>query len=340
MAYKFNLPLDSQLTLEQRAALYETEPIAIQGGPGTGKSVVSLRRHINNINSKKKSQLLTYTKTLAKFLEQCCYSADHNKAAMCVGTALSFGGRVDGEIIIDEAQDLPSSILQRFKSNAKIVSFGADDRQQLYPGKGCTISELKSIFPETEDVFLEQNFRNTYSIMNFVKYLFPKKAIPQDMLDKLKHSNKGNKPILLKYSARGKDERINAETRILKELLSDIYSQESNTAILVPFESSVNEYYDMVQGIVSKCSKYHNKMDGIDVIENLHVTTFKSAKGLEFDTVIIPNFGSYQYLVDNYSEKLSEADYYVGLTRARSNLFLLSDSTISVPNTTYECNNI
>lgn len=339
MAYKFNLPLDSQLTLEQRAALYETEPIAIQGGPGTGKSVVSLKRHINNINTDKQSQLVTYTKTLAKFLEQSCASAGHYAASRCVDTAFNFRNRVNGEIIIDEAQDLPVDILKRFKANSESISFGADDRQQLYPDKGCDINELKSIFPDTENILLEQNFRNSYSIMNFVKHLFPEKAIPQEMLDDLRNSNEGDKPILLKHFGRGREAEMEAETSILKEILSDIYSTDSNTAILVPFEKSVDVYYDLVQNMVSKCSKYHNKMESIDVIENLHVTTFKSAKGLEFDTVIIPNFSSYKYLIDNY-DVITEADYFVGLTRAKKTLYLLGNSSIPVPSNTYECTNV
>lgn len=340
MAYKFNLPLDSQLTREQRGALYETEPLAIQGGPGTGKSVVSLKRHINNIKEDKGSQLVTYTRTLAKFLEQSCRSAGHSKAAQYVDTALSFRGRVNGEIIIDEAQDLPSDVLERLKSNSESITFGADDRQQLYPDSGCNINELKEIFPNTENVLLEQNFRNSFAIMNFVKFLFPEKAIPQDMLDELKSEDNGNKPTLVKYSARGRDNEIAAEIQILRDILSRSYSTESNTAILVPFESSVDQYYEIVKEFVPNSSKYHNNMSNIDVIENLHVTTFKSSKGLEFDTVIIPNFGSYKYLIDNYKYPITEADYFVGLTRAKTMLYLLSNGTIPVPNDTYECINI
>ena len=46
--YYFNLPQITQLTIPQQAALNETKQIALSGGPGTGKSVVSLWRHISN----------------------------------------------------------------------------------------------------------------------------------------------------------------------------------------------------------------------------------------------------------------------------------------------------
>lgn len=336
MAFKFNMPLDSQLTKEQRMALYETEPLAIQGGPGTGKSVVSLKRHINNIKAGKKSFLVTYTKTLTRFLEQCCISGGEHKASEYISSAFQFRGKVEGEIIIDEAQDLPAEVLSNFKTNSRSVTFGADDRQQLYPEKGSSIEDLKELFPNTENIILEENFRNTYTIMNFVKYLFPKKAIPQEMLDDLKEKNEGDKPILIKHSAKGLNNEIAKEKELFKDLLDDIYNTHSNTAILVPFEKNVDAYYDLVKDMVPNCSKYHNKMNNIGVIENLHVTTFKSSKGLEFDTVIIPGFGSFRYIIDNYSV-ITEADYFVGLTRAKKTLYLMSNNDIPVPSNTYEC---
>ena len=40
--YYFNLPTIPALTISQQAALDESGQISISGGPGTGKSVVSL----------------------------------------------------------------------------------------------------------------------------------------------------------------------------------------------------------------------------------------------------------------------------------------------------------
>ena len=46
--YYFNLPPITTLTIPQQAALDDPAQIALSGGPGTGKSVVSLWRHISN----------------------------------------------------------------------------------------------------------------------------------------------------------------------------------------------------------------------------------------------------------------------------------------------------
>ena len=65
------LPTFTDLTPNQRLALEEEDAIALSGGPGTGKTVVSLWRHIRNHELfQKKSLLLTYTKTLEYYLRQ------------------------------------------------------------------------------------------------------------------------------------------------------------------------------------------------------------------------------------------------------------------------------
>ena len=45
MAYNFELPTFTDLTPNQRLALEETDAIALTGGPGTGKTVVSLETY-------------------------------------------------------------------------------------------------------------------------------------------------------------------------------------------------------------------------------------------------------------------------------------------------------
>ena len=67
MAYFFQLPLITDLTEDQQMALDEVNPIAISGSAGTGKTVVSLWRHIQNMETLNKySVLVTYTKESSK----------------------------------------------------------------------------------------------------------------------------------------------------------------------------------------------------------------------------------------------------------------------------------
>ncbi len=109
--YYFNLPAltSPPLTREQRSAINLPTPIALSGGPGTGKSVVSLYRHLIKNENGKNCQLLTYTTTLALYLRECCKQKNINAAAN-VKTTLSWAVFNNppnrDEVIIDEAQDL------------------------------------------------------------------------------------------------------------------------------------------------------------------------------------------------------------------------------------------
>jgi len=65
--YYFSIPTFEELNEIQQEAISDNNAIALSGGPGTGKSIVSLWRHLLNhsLESPIKSQLITHTKSLA-----------------------------------------------------------------------------------------------------------------------------------------------------------------------------------------------------------------------------------------------------------------------------------
>ncbi len=87
----------------------------------------------------------------------------------------------------------------------------------------------------------------------------------------------------------------------------------------------------MLKGLGISHTSYSANDGGCTEIDNVHVTTFKSAKGLEFDTVIIPDFDSMNRLCNNvrYNGIINQNDYYVGVTRARTNLYLFSSQHLA-----------
>ena len=333
--YYFNLPQITQLTIPQQAALNETKQIALSGGPGTGKSVVSLWRHIYNYQRGRKSLLLTFTTTLAKYLSACC-TTQNQSAANNVKTSLRGKPRVGSswnEIIVDEAQDLPISYYNGVKSIAS-VSYGADDSQILYPDNCSKQSELKSLFNLNVDYVLDRNFRSTQRIMQLAKVVFPNAYIPQSTITRLAN-NIGELPVML---VSGKNE-WNDETgkfnisnskqdKSIVEIINSFRSDTHNVAILVPFKNDAQTFEIVLKdNKIADFSIYYEDAtrfpSGCGDIKNVHITTFKSAKGLEFDTVIIPNFHKYTEICGSFN--IEWQDYYVGTTRARSNLYLISN---------------
>lgn len=328
--YYFNLPAITQLTIPQQAALNETRPIALSGGPGTGKSVVSLWRHISNYEKGKQSLLLTYTTTLKQYLKACCRTKNNN-AAPNVGTSYRNRPRTNwSEIIVDEAQDLENGYYEDIKQYG-IISYGADDSQILYPDHCSKEFELRRIFPQNISYVLNKNFRSTQRIMQFAKQAFPNAVIPQNIINGLAN-NVGELPILL-ISMGNNYERTNPlQDNAIEEIIQAFHSDDHNIAILVPFQSDVRAFESVLneKGFHSGTDyssysgdDYDRTGQGCGEILNIHITTFKSAKGLEFDTVIIPNFHKYKEICGSYNTNCE--DFYVACTRARSNLYLISN---------------
>lgn len=340
MPYYFRLPTDEELTLPQKAAINEIEQIALSGGPGTGKSVVSLYRHLSNHENSNRSLLITYTTTLARYLSECC-RLRNPEASRYVRSA--YAGRPKrsenfSEIIIDEAQDLDVEYFDQISGFN--ISYGADDAQILYPEHSSTKEELEERFKNNVEYVLDRNFRSTLAIMKFARVAFPNAYIPQNTLDALAN-NPGEKPTLIVtdgnplFNENARSTRDNAIREIIETFRADTY----NIAILLPFKNTVKEYHDILDEMDIAHSFYYEDQkefpNGCPPIDNVHITTFKSAKGLEFDTVLVPDFGSMDYLCNKY-DVIDWNDFYVAVTRARTNLYLFSNNNIPQLNNVVE----
>lgn len=196
MGYYFNLPIITQLTEDQQAAVDEAGSLALSGGPGTGKSVVCLWRHIRNYaTDSKRSLFLTYTKTLEHYLKQSALSQDQESSNNIDRTFwwLSHNTTNYDEIIIDEGQDVSIDKYNRLKTFSEEISYGADDAQSLYED-GCTPEQLRNLFPDNEEYTMHKNFRNSKEILQFTRSIFPKILIPQNTINNSIET--GLKPIM------------------------------------------------------------------------------------------------------------------------------------------------
>ena len=163
--------------------------------------------------------------------------------------------------------------------------------------------------------------------MSFAKIAFEEAYIPLNFINSC--TQIGNKPILL-YSneIRKQDEAI---LNIIRQFQNNI---GENIAILTPLATTpwrggerltARYYWDLLQNSnIGNVSYYDYTMNGIGEIKSIHITPFKSAKGLEFDTVIIPSFNS---LYQSF-RVIDWRDFFVGSTRAKSNLYLISDNDL------------
>lgn len=334
MAYFFRLPVITDLTIEQQAVLNEPKAIAVSGGPGTGKSVVSLWRHIQNHSmGRRNSLLLTYTVSLESYLRS---SAQSENAGAGSNVDRTYRWTSDNppsdfdEIIIDEAQDVNQNKYQQINGLTEMVSYTADDNQILYPNNATTEQQLQAIFNNTSFV-LRANYRNSRELVRFIKSLFPKSIISSGQ-------QSGPKPQVICSDCINDN-----QTKIIKDVIDNFQGDTHNIAVLVPLENHVHYWHKELVDSNYIASKYVNTEEEMNVIENIHVTTYKSCKGLEFDTVIIPNFNRFESFVESL-DVVERNDFYVVLTRSRSNLILIDhqktvDGKCSVPFLQYQIEN-
>jgi DNA helicase IV len=346
---------------------YDEKFSLVTGCPGSGKTTVSIFRLIRLVNNGKSTILLTYQRMLKVAIENLLakqgissskVNTIHSWFPKTTGRLLGFSNQDDKlsaseienalrgkvsnmELILDEAQDLEERVFQAFPKVFGRITIGADNDQQMREGEGASESTIKRQISHSSNEFaLQFNYRNTYQIYNFARYFVPNspKANDSQTLSALKrYKNNGDLPEVLKFN--GQSDMQNR----LKTIIENY--KGFNIGVLFPFKNQVERYYSIITGFGFECSKYYNEMPEVEksITENdlksILVTTFISAKGMEFDIVIMPEFDS----IKNTDEAKRQA--YVGCTRAKNRLVIMyTGSKPSIlnnfPSDTYDTGNL
>jgi len=209
---------------------------------------------------------------------------------------------------------------------------GADNGQQVHASHGAHTEEIERVLRENFGPFrrwkLSRNFRNTYETYRFARQFVSRAnlvAWDDAILHRLDRAARhGPKPVVVNYSdiaARNEHLRVTLE------------NADGNVAILCPLGpgvgkysgESVDEIHELVTKLGFEASKYHHKTDAPKVLKRYVVTTFKSSKGMEFSTIIIPRINFFKNI---------RTEWYVACTRARGNLVVYCDTV------TPQCNPI
>lgn len=303
----------------------------ITGVPGSGKTTVTLMRAERLVNEGKNIKVFTYQNLLLLSLKNIAagevsstmhsfykwykttfeyLEPSHTEVEMM---AKMKDYTSYDEILIDEGQDFEERIYRALLPKCKTMTVGADNAQKIHE-RGLSSDQIESELEKTKgtnQVRLEYNYRNTFEIYNFSRHFVPfnLRANNPLTLDKIP-KGAGNTPIV--FQTLSETENLQR----LRILLED--AGNKNTAILCFRQSEVDDYYNKVQKLGFKCSKFHGAHRGNGEIENVLITTYKSAKGLEFQVVILPDMHNAMIDEDQTSEH-----YYVGCTRAKENLYLI-----------------
>lgn len=216
----FRLPLT--LTDAQRLAIDDyNESLVVTGGPGSGKTTVTIFRFLTPVKNNQNALLFTYNRTLLASIkgilrnkaeelfgdldEQTIKSVIENKVSSFYKWYAQGGqwfdstldesqieqrfrqtGRIYKEVFFDEAQDLTAAVFAKAFILAEKVTCGADNAQDLQsnfpPDEALSIILEKLRDQQHTDLQpLEQNFRNTKEIFEFSRGFVPDDEIVQSI---------------------------------------------------------------------------------------------------------------------------------------------------------------
>ena len=216
-------------------------------------------------------------------------------------------------LLIDEFQDtnnLQYKIIKKIiSSNTRIICVG-DINQSIYSFRGANSKIIKRYIKEfNAKVYnLTYNYRSSKKIISFINYFNNK--------NKLTTNNDKNSIIKTQ-----RFNNIHDENEFIYNIIKTLNKKIALTNILITARNEKRLFY-IKEYLSEKILNYYD----------LNIMTLHSTKGLEFHSVIITGLEKNEFpqIVDNslkeyYDEKRL---FYVGISRAKENLFLISNKLV------------
>lgn len=234
-------------------------------------------------------------------------------------------------VLVDEGQDLSyAQLLVLRKLAKKSIVIAADHAQKIYTNS-FTWKELGINVKGNASKSLGKNFRSTAEIMDLANSLIvhnkSNKGKDTDFDISKDVDKSGNKPIIYKCN------NIVQENEVLIELLKEL--NDGETVIGIPVRTNQKVKKSVIKVLDENNIEWEevskDKYAPWSILEpGVKIVTMHSAKGLEFDVIIIPrvNDGMIPKVEkDEYDEALLEQErslLYVAMTRAKEDLYLLT----------------
>ena len=234
-------------------------------------------------------------------------------------------------VVIDEGQDFSPVMIQSLVNAVPVdgsVTFFGDVAQQIY---GSRVSwRSAGLILKGEPWFFKENYRNTKQIADLALAMtkMPFYSEAADLVSPTASKAAGPLPYLVTLSAGAREDKFVKEQAIKS-------SAAGSVAILTTDHDTRRHFSSLFPA--GTFTELTNKMATWKSSAGLSIGTYYSAKGLEFDSVILPRLDAGRMPATDSIAALGEdrafADagrlLYVGITRARQDLIL----TCSGPHT-------
>lgn len=336
------LPSFRELSQEQDTVynLPLSQNYLVTGPPGTGKTVIALYRASMYKNSNRKPKILslskvlsTYTADAARALKIDSFVATYHSWVFT--TYKNHFGKNPPELsrfvydwmaitpelvmsqlnnrpclLIDEGQDLPPGFYLAASLMAEQLTVFADENQRITDTQS-TFDDIRKNTGITNEYKLTRNYRNTLEIARVAACYYA--GMPTGKPDL--PTRRGALPVIQK-------------TRSFEDVVNVILRFEQNNSnleigIFTKLLSTQTLLFERLKGKTKNAVEFYDnnqtEMPNFGT-PGIKLINFKSAKGLEFDAVFIPDLETINMNMANPENKML---FYVLLSRARQQLYLL-----------------
>ena len=348
-----------QLSSEQRTVMDQPfdRNVVVEGGPGTGKTTLAVQRAEMLVTEGYSTLVLVYSRPLMRFIQNSqpktnwetvefyTLNADGTKdyhefnSEYTVSTYLSwlnslywqrFGrgypvldnsdpdwetiekelttlGRIYDQIIVDEGQDFPVPLLRSLKSLASTVMVFMDPQQAIEKTK--TAASVAAYILDASTYHLGRNFRSTKEISEFSNLFRVKQDAEADW------DSSGQLPAVITCSSY--EDQVNKMLEIIRAF------NYRSVGIILDTRPAKKLYEIMKKRLDGKAHvqlyEPHTYRDFDFDRNEVKIITYGTAKGLEFDVVILPQITRVSATGDFLSDITR---IHIAASRAKKALFL------------------
>lgn len=294
----------------------------VTGCAGSGKSVIAMHKAEQVAKTGASVILIAYTKSLSAFMREGIdektlpYKFHHHykwRKKLKMPSA--------DYIIVDEIQDFTrEEILEFMRAARKAYFFFGDSAQSIYKqyGKNTISIEEISALTGLTPMQLYNNYRLPRTIAKITQGYVGVNVNPYE--DKIYQNKEKALPHFVHLD--GFDEQITAIQSLIEKYTQNIFDNQT-IGILLPSNDLVIKTCQRLQELDISCEfKYTDDnsdrfVDTLDFESFLpKLMTYHSAKGLQFDVVILP-------LYVGASDDESRKALYVAMTRTMHHLYVL-----------------
>jgi hypothetical protein len=303
----------------------------VTGCAGSGKSVIAMHKAEQVAKTGASVILIAYTKSLSAFMRE---GVDEKSLPYQFYHHYRWREKLKKPsadyIIVDEIQDFTrEEILEFIAAANKAYFFFGDSAQSIYKQYGKNTISIEEISALTGLVPMQlyNNYRLPRTIAKITQGYVGVNVNPYE--DKVYQNKEKALPHFVRLE--GFDEQISAICALIEKYTRNIFDNQK-IGILLPSNELVIRICQKLQESDISCEfKYTDDntdkfVDTLDFESFLpKIMTYHSAKGLQFDVVILPMFIG---AIDDESKKA----LYVAMTRTMHQLYILySTPTINPP---------